>query len=147
MAAVHAVLVGVLLLVLARTIRVAAADGWPGSRALFFGTSAETLLITSVFWGYGGCLAFVTMFGASFHRHYLIVIAPILALWAALAVLYGDRASGVRPRARAVLLVICVGQAVLSAGLLSYIHSTAVIRGEYGATWRSQQPGFVATEP
>jgi hypothetical protein len=59
--------------------------------------------------------------------------------WAA-----GDRTPG-RQLARSLLFVACVGQAILSAGLLQYIHRTAVIEAEYGRTWRSQQPGFVAT--
>ena len=33
-----------------------------------------------------------------------------------------------------------VAQAGASAGLLAYIHETAIILGEYGLTWRAQQP-------
>lgn len=62
-----------------------------------------------------------------------------MSLCAVLAVMYGDRTPV------SLLFVACVGQAILSAGLLHYIHRTAVIEAEYGRTWRSQQPGFIAT--
>jgi hypothetical protein len=76
------------------------------------------------------------------HRHYLIAAAPLMALWASLAVFYGDPAPD-RWRARVLLIALCTAQAVLSVGLIGYIHQTAVIAGEYGPTWRAQQPGFV----
>jgi len=145
MALVYAVLIGATLVILVRAIRVIRADGWPAARGVFFGSSPETLLITATFWGYGGLLTLLTLFGAGSRRHCLIVVAPIMALWAVLTVMYGDRKPG-HSRARALLVVLCLGQAVLSAGLLSYIHRTAIIKGSYGATWRAQQPGFVATE-
>jgi len=146
MALVHVVLVGVVLVVLVQAIRVTRADGWPPARGVFLGTSPETLLITAAFWGYGGLVTLFTFFGAGSYRHYFIVVTPILALWAVLAVMYGDRTVG-HSRARAMLIVLCLSQAVLSAGLLSYIHRTAIIKGEFGPTWRAQQPGFVATKP
>ena len=62
-----------------------------------------------------------------------------MSLCAVLAVMYADRTPV------SLLFVACVGQAILSAGLLHYIHRAAVIEAEYGRTWRSQQPGFVAT--
>jgi hypothetical protein len=145
MAVVYGVLIAIMLIVLLRAIRVIYAEGWPPVRGIFFGTSPETLLITAAFWGYGGILTLLTFFGPGSHRHYLIVVAPIMALWAALTVMYGDRKLG-HSRARALLVVLCLGQAVLSAGLLSYIHRTAIINGEFGPTWRAQQPGFVAAE-
>jgi hypothetical protein len=146
MALVHVVLAGVVLVVLVQAIRVIRADGWPRAREVFLGTKPETLLITAAFWGYGGLLTLFTLFGSQSRRHYLIVVAPILALWAVLAVIYGDRTVG-DSRARALLIVLCLGQAVLSAGLLSYIHHTAIIKGEFGPTWRAQQPSFVTTKP
>jgi hypothetical protein len=146
MALVYAVLIGVMVVVLVRAIRVIFTDGWPPARGVFFGASPETLLITAAFWGYGGLLTLFTLFGPGSHRQYLIVVAPIMALWAALTVMYGDRVAG-RPRARALLIVLCLGQTILSAGLLSYIDRTAVIKGEFGPTWRAQQPGFVAPAP
>ncbi len=146
MALVHIVLVGVVLVVLVQAIRVIRADGWPSAREVFLGTKPETLLITAAFWGYGGLLTLFTLFGSQSRRHYLIVVAPILALWAVLAVMYGDRTVG-HSRARTMLIVLCLSQAVLSGGLLSYIHRTAIIKGEFGPTWRAQQPSFVTTKP
>ncbi len=142
MGLVYTVLIGVMLVVLCKAIRLIQADGWPPAHAVFLGTSSETLLITAAFWGYGGLLTLLTLFGTESHRQYLIVVTPILALWAVLAVMYGDRTVG-HSRARAMLIVLCLGQAVLSAGLLSYIHRTTIIKGEFGPTWRAQQPGFV----
>ncbi len=144
-ALVHLVLVVLLLVTLVRAVRVANAAAWSGTRESFLGTSPETLLVSATLWGYGGALTLLTVIGADFHRHYLIVVAPIIALWAVLAIMYGDRIPG-RPRARTILSMACLCQAILSAGLLVYIHRTAIITGDYGPTWRSQQPGFVATE-
>jgi hypothetical protein len=136
MALVHVVLAGVVLVVLLQAIRLIRSEGWPPAREVFLGTRPETLLITATFWGYGGLLTLFTLFGAGSHRHYLIVVTPILALWAVLAVTYGDRTVG-HSRARAMLIVLCLSQAVLSDGLLSYIHRTAIIKGEFGLTWRA----------
>jgi len=148
---VHLVLAGLVLVILARAIRTAGGRERPSVRTFctdfFLGRSPEMLLINAALWGYGGSLTLLTAIGnTDSHRHYLIVVAPILALWAVLAVMYGDRMPR-RRHARAILLVLCLGQAILSAGLLSYIHRAAIIPGEYGATWRAQQPGFVATKP
>ena len=45
---------------------------------------------------------------------------------------------------RALVLGAMVGvQALVSIGLMTYIHQTQIIKGEYGTTWRAQQPGFV----
>ena len=107
---------------------------------VFVGKDPETTLIAATFWGYGGILTLLTIAGANAERHYLVAVAPLMALWAAAAVFYGDRTPAPR-RARAILIALCVGQAALSAGLLGYIHQTGIILDEYGATWYSQQPG------
>ena len=145
MAATHLVLTVAMLVIAVRAIRVVRANGWPGWRRIFLGSSAETLLVDATLWGYGGMIALLTVFGVDSHRHYMIFIAPMLALWAALAVMYGDDARG-RAYARPILIVLCLAQAILSAGLLAYIDRVAIIHGEYGATWRAQQPGFVAPD-
>src|SRR5665213_2951261 len=100
-------------------------------RAIFFGDSPETVLITAALWGYGGALTLISIAGSDSPRHYMIVIAPVMALWGAMAVLYGDRTPG-RRRARSLLAAICFGQAVIGAGLLTYIDQKGVIHGEYG---------------
>jgi hypothetical protein len=139
-AAVHLVLAALLLVVLIQALRAARRDGWPGARMVFVGKDPETVLIAATFWGYGGILTLLTIAGANAERHYLVAVAPLMALWAAAAVFYGDRTPD-RRRARAILITFCVGQVALSAGLLGYIHQTGVILDEYGATWHSQQPG------
>jgi hypothetical protein len=144
MAVTHLVLAVTALVIAVRAVQVVRAKGWPGARPLFLGYSAETLLINATLWGYGGILTLLTVFvGVDSHRHYMIFVAPILALWAALAAMYGDQVAG-RAYARTILIVLCLGQAILSAGLLSYIDRVAVIHGQYGPTWRAQQPGFSA---
>jgi hypothetical protein len=142
MAAAHLVLAALLLVVLIQAVRAARLDGWPEARKAFVGANPETVLIAATFWGYGGVLTLLTTAGANAERHYLTAVAPLLALWAASAVFYGDQTPD-RRRARAILIVFCIGQAALSAGLLGYIHHTGVILDEYGATWYSQQRGSV----
>jgi hypothetical protein len=144
MALVYVAIALLLLLIAARAIRSALGERGVDPRSflktLFLGTDPETRLTNATLWGYGGIISFLTMLGPDTHRHYLIVVAPVLALWAVLLVMYGDRAPG-RPRARVILTALCLGQAILSAGLLSYIDRTGVIAGDYGATWRVQQQG------
>lgn len=116
--------------------RVRSALGQP-ARDLLIGADREGVLLRAVFWGYGGLLTLVTPFGVDSHRHYLIVVAPLMALWLARVVLRGEWARFGGPRA--VLAALCLAQAATSAGLLHYIHVTQRISGEYGPTWRSQQ--------
>jgi hypothetical protein len=138
LALVHVILAALLLFVWLQAIRAVRIDGWPEPHAVFFGQNSEMVLITATLWGYGGILTLLTMAGVGSNRHYLIVTAPLMALWAALAVFYSDRSPD-RWRARAVLVALCIGQAMLSAGLIEYIHRMAVLSDEYGATWRAQQ--------
>lgn len=106
-------------------------------REAFIGRSPEAVLINASLWGYGLLMTMLTSFGAGAYRHYMIVIAPVMALWAARIVIY---AAAPRERLAAILLVtICLAQAVISASLLRYIDRVQVIRGEYGATWQSQE--------
>lgn len=138
MALVHLALAILVLVILVQAIRTVRIAGWPGAQAVFVGTSSETVLVNAALWGYGGILTLMTIANTGSHRHYLIVVAPLMALWAALSVFYGDRTPD-RRRARPILIALCLGQAILTAGLLLYIHRTGVIAGEYGPTWRSQQ--------
>jgi hypothetical protein len=102
------------------------------------------VLIAACLWGYGAALLLVSLAGSDSPRHYMIVIAPVMALWAAMAVLYGDR-SPRRRTARAILVAVCVCQAAISAGLLFYLHQNGGAHGgDFGATWAAQQPGYVA---
>ena len=140
--ALQVVLVLAALLVLVRVGRMVLGRGRMPLRTLLLGDSAETVLTTAAFWGYGGLLTVITFFGAGSYRHYMIVITPIMALWTAMAVIWACR----RARwggARTVLATLVVCQALMSVGLLAYIHQRGVIPGEFGASWRVR-PGLVA---
>jgi hypothetical protein len=142
MALIHLILAALLLVILIQAIRAVRFSDWSTMHVVFLGERSETVLITATLWGYGGVLTLLTIAGVGSNRHYLIVATPVMALWTALAVFYGDQTPD-RRRARALLVALCVGQAALSIGLIDYIHHRAVIMGEYGATWQAQQPGFI----
>lgn len=147
MGAVQVVLVAAAIAVLVRAVR-AALRAPPSPRAILLGDSPETLLIAAAFFGYGGLLTLVTFVGAGSYRHYMIVIAPIMALWTTMVVFWGDRGAR-RAWARPILATLCVLAAAMSLGLLAYIDQKGVIAGEFGANWRAQQSGAapVASPP
>jgi hypothetical protein len=115
-----------------------AAPEWRSPRKLFIGTDPMLVLINAGLWGFGSLLTLFTLFGPRSPRHYLLCVTPLMMLWCARIVF---EFAGTHKRA--VLGALCALQAFASLGLLGYIHETQIIRGEYGATWRSQQPGFV----
>jgi hypothetical protein len=142
MLGVQIVLVLAAALVLIRVGRAVFGKGRMQLRTLLLGDSPETVLITASFWGYGGLLTLITFFGAGSYRHYMIVITPIMALWTAMAVIWAcQRARWAGARTILATLVVC--QALMSVGLLAYIHQKGVIPGEFGASWRVH-PGLVA---
>lgn len=145
MAALHVVLLLIMVVTLIRAARFLVAAR-PSPWAFFIGSDQVSVLISAVLWGYGGLLTLLTVFGPDSHRHYMIFIAPVMALWCTRQVI---RAQGTElgNRARAALTVLWVCQAAVGAGLLAYIHQVQIIPAEYGATWRSQQPGAVGAEP
>lgn len=111
----------------------------PSFGAMFLGSSPEAVLVNACLWGYGVLLTLATVIGANSHRHYMIVIAPVMALWCARLVFYGGEGPDDR-RSQRLLVVLCVVQAFIAWGLLDYVHRTQDITGwEYGATWQSQQ--------
>jgi hypothetical protein len=117
--------------------------GWLPPRALFLGDSPETVLAAAAFWGYGGLLTLITFAGAGSYRHYMEIIAPIVALWTALFALWTDQ--GARRRwARPTLVVLCAGQAALSLLLLAYIDRVGATTGDFGVSWKAQQAGVHA---
>lgn len=145
-ATTEVVLLGMAAVVLARSVRAAVGPSRPALQAILLGDSPETLLITAVFFGYGGLLTVLTFFGAGSYRHYLIVVAPIMALWTAMLTLWSDR--GARRRwARQILATLVVLQAALSFCLLVYIDQTDVIACDFGVSWQAQQKGAVAPRP
>jgi hypothetical protein len=109
----------------------------PSARDILIGHDNEGVLLRAAFWGYGGLLTLVTWLGPDSHRHYLIVVVPLMALWVARTVFWCDwnRLGG----PRAILTAMCIAQGAASLGLLYYIHVKQTIAGEYGPTWRWQQ--------
>lgn len=101
-------------------------------RAVAIGTTPAGRLAAAVLWLQGGLLTISTL---SIHRHYGAAVYVIKYVWMASVVFCAFRP----PRARAVLTAVVVAQGLISFALLSYIHDTQVIRGEFGATWQSQQ--------
>ena len=108
--------------------------------ALLLGDSLETVLIAAAFWGYGGLLTLITLGGAGSYRHYMEIIAPLMALWTAMFALWTDGGAQ-RPWARPTLMILCAAQAALSLLLLAYIDRIGAVSGDFGVTWRAQQAG------
>lgn len=137
LAVVHILLAALLAAALGRSLWRMRTSGRFSARGFFIGGESSAVMINASLWGYGGLLTALTVAGAGSHRHYLIVLAPILHLWAATLVLSaGERLRG---QGRALLLALCLLQAVVSVELIRYIHATQIIDGDYGPTWRAQQ--------
>src|SRR5262245_2564663 len=120
--------------------------GSPSLRTVILGSDAAGLLVRSTLIGYGILLTLLTIRGAGLHRHYLVIAAPIMALWVARLALFAD---GVLLRAtgRLALAGLCAGGALVSASLLHFIHTKKVIGAEFGATWAAQQSGLAPLAP
>ncbi len=118
----------------------------PGPRDILLGTDATGLLVRAALIGYGFVLTALTVLGANSHRHYLIVVAPLMALWVVRLAAFGD-GDALRRAGRLALAGLCVAGALVSAALLHYIHVTQIIHGEYGATWAAQQSGAAPEAP
>ena len=110
-------------------------------RTLFLGDSPETVLTAAAFWGYGGLLTLITFAGAGSYRHYMEIIAPIMALWTALFALWTDkgarRAVGKADARRAVRGA--GGAQPAAAGLHRPRGATT---GDFGVSWKTQQAGM-----
>jgi hypothetical protein len=136
MAILCATLAAALITAVARALWHIRSNTAAHPRALLLGHNADALLVRATVVGYGGLLTLLTVFGADAHRHYTIVVAPIMTLWATQLAFF---ASGPRQGfARSLLAAVCLMQAALSFGLLDYIHTQQVIHGEYGPTLRYQ---------
>jgi hypothetical protein len=134
----HAVVIGAGVLIFAG----AAHRLWlarPQWRSLCIGRESPTAFTESAaLWGYGILLS---ASGLAFQRHYMIVTFPLMFVWLA-------RAALARPAtrltsaagARLLLLTLCIGQALLSASLLEYIHvNGGAPRGDYGVAYGAQR--------
>jgi hypothetical protein len=136
-AALHVVLGAIAIAVLgwaAQKLWRVRAGAW---RALVAGADEDGVLIAAAFWGYGGLLTLITIGKADSHRHYLELIAPVMALWCARLVLgFRGAVRGLSPQV--FLPVLCAAQLAVSASLLAYIDQRQVIPGDYGVIWRAQ---------
>jgi hypothetical protein len=139
-ALLHAILAALAIMLYARALHALWLRGAPAMRDIVLGAKATALLVRAALIGFGGMLTAVTVLGAASHRHYLIIVAPLMALWVASLATFGDGGALRRP-GRFALAGLCVTGALVSAALLHYIHVTQVIRGEYGATWAARQSG------
>jgi hypothetical protein len=142
-AALQVALLAATALLVVRAAQKLLRDRGMPPRALFLGDSPETLMAAAAFWGYGGLLTLITFAGAGSYRHYMEIIAPLMALWTALFALWTDKGAQ-RPWARATLVVICAAQAGLSLCLLAYIERVGATTGDFGVSWRAQQAGVRA---
>jgi hypothetical protein len=138
MLAIHALMAVVGGLVLAIGARRALTDRrWSIARALA-GSTDEGRIVRGAFFGFGGLLTALTIRGAGLFTHYLEVIAPVLALWVAASAAYGD-GDAMSDRTRRPLAVLCLCGGLIAATLLSYVHVTGDIHGEFGRSWAAQQ--------
>jgi len=145
-ALLHATLAALALVLYVRAALALRSRSVPGMRDVLLGTDATGLLVRAALIGYGGVLTVLTIVGAGSHRHYMIIAAPLMALWVARLAAMGDGGALRRP-GRLALGGLCVGGALVSAALLHYIHVTQVIHGEYGASWAAQQSGLAPPAP
>ena len=145
-AVLHAVIA---LLAIASYLRAALAlwtrKAW-SIRTTLLGEDATGLLLRAALIGFGALLTVLTMRGAGAHRHYLVIVAPLMALWVARLAVMGDGGAPQR-RGRSILAGLCIASALTSLSLLHYIHVTQIIDGEFGATWSAQQPGRAPPAP
>jgi hypothetical protein len=152
----HLALVVVTLNVFYRGARAFWASGGVTWRTIFLGRDPDDTLICAALWGYGGCLTLITLGAADSHRHYLELVAPLMAVWCARTVQIGAPPRGLAA-ARVVLPALCAIQLAISGALLAYIDQRQVIPGDYGTIWRaqvtapaikwSQWPGLTANGP
>jgi len=93
--------------------------------------------LSAAIWGYG---LFIAMTCMSTQRHYLLVLFP-LGVLALVRIVMANHANAVR-WSRAILIVLCVSQALVSASFLRFVHDQPTMMGEYGVPY-SRQTSFV----
>jgi hypothetical protein len=152
MGLLHVALGLLLAVLLARAARATLAVGErPSLRPIVVGLEPAGVLVNAGLWGYGALLTLLTIGRLDASRHYMVVVMPLMALWAARLAFVGGRVpagaspgrppSAVMPRALLGIAVICL--ALSSAGLRAYIHEHPIICDgagqKFGQTWASQQ--------
>jgi hypothetical protein len=87
-------------------------------------------------WGFGLLL---TLSCFSIRRHYMVVLFPLQFVWLArLALGPTGRPARQLRLGRVLLVVLLVGQALLSLQFLDYVHDSAWVRGDYGPPLKAQ---------
>jgi len=141
----HVALMVTMVALYFRAIRAARLSRWFRPAAVFGGSEPAGRLVRATLWGFGGTLTLITLTGVGAERHYMISIAPIMALWVGLLAAF-PTSGHIVPATRGLLAVCCAGQLLVSALLLDYIHHAKVTEG-YGATWAAQQEGLAPPPP
>jgi hypothetical protein len=140
-AMLHAILGGVAVTILARAGLRSRHDPIPVGEWFIGRRSADALLVNAVFWGYLGICSITTL---PVHRHYLIPVHIVMALWVVRLAFLAGAAAPTVTWTRRLLLVVCVCEGVIATALLNYIDTIGVIQGEFGTTWGAQQRGAPA---
>ncbi len=107
-------------------------------RERWIGRASSTAFTqNAALWGFGLLL---TLSSFSIHRHYMIVLFPLEFLWVArLALTSGDPSARSLRLGRVLLLCLWFAQFLLSANMLSYIHTRQNFSGsEYGIPYGAQ---------
>lgn len=119
-----------------RAVGVARGQGMSWRGLLLSRGSPTELLCNAAFWGYGLLL---TISCLPIHRHYMIIVYPIEALWFAYLALAPGGTAAASQIGRRLLATMVVCQALLSASFLIYVHHKQTIDGDYGVAYGSQQ--------
>lgn len=135
-AALHLVSIAAGVAIGLRAVGVARGQGIRWRGLLLSRGSPTELLCNAAFWGYGLLLALSCL---PIHRHYMIIVYPLEALWFAYLAFApgGQVVAGNIGRRLLATMVIC--QALLSASFLVYVHHKQTIDGDYGVAYGSQQ--------
>jgi hypothetical protein len=136
----HLLVIGIGAIIMFR----AAAQIWTdrhGWRETLIGTQSPTLFtINGALLGYGVLLA---ASGLRFHRHYLLVVFPLTFVWLAWLALMPAKGDTIN-RGRALLLSLCIVEALISVAFLYFIHlNQGTMHGGYGPAYGAQSPGDV----
>jgi hypothetical protein len=103
---------------------------WPDWRERLLGGGSTRLLLSAALVGHG-IIATASLVRS--HRHYLIVMFPLVQLWLA-------RSALATRRGRALLAAVACAHAALAASFLGFVRERGGSpRGDYGVSWRAQR--------
>ncbi|HWG45406.1 MAG TPA: hypothetical protein VN688_21765 [Gemmataceae bacterium] len=133
----HGLLVGIGLFLLVRAVVSLGRERGRWRERWIGRASPSAFTQNAALWGFGLLL---TLSSFSIHRHYMIVLFPLEFLWVArLALASGDAPARSLRLGRVLLVCLWFGQFLLSANMLSYIHTRQNLSGtEYGTPYSAQ---------